>query len=70
MYAPERDGDVLAAFQALQMDPGPFMPDLGGVGARIGHNRLVTREVPPFHCLRIWRCRKESSSQQLRFNSE
>ena len=34
----ERNGDALAALQALEVHPGPSVPDLGGVGAGVGHN--------------------------------
>ena len=34
----ERNGDALAAFQTLEVHPGPVVPDLGGVGARVGHD--------------------------------
>ncbi len=38
VYALERDGDALAAVQALQMDPGPSGSDLGGVGTSVDHD--------------------------------
>ena len=38
MCALERNGDALAALQTLEVHPGPVVPDLGGVGARVGHD--------------------------------
>ena len=38
MLFPERNGDALAAFHALHVDPRAPVPDLRGVGPRFQHN--------------------------------
>ena len=49
VFALEGNGDSLAAFQTLEVHPGPVVPDLGGVGARVGHDlvRHMGPAAPP-----------------------
>lgn len=41
----ERDGDAPSAFEALQVNPAAYGPDLGGVGTRVGH--ALVRHMGP-----------------------